>query len=67
MTVHHPTMEAIEVADQGHVPLFDQDSVPAITAFIAKCDDAHRRKPGDSGIARRDAVAAPRLTGSPAH
>jgi pimeloyl-ACP methyl ester carboxylesterase len=56
MLVHHPTMDVVEVADQGHVPLFDQSSVPAIIALIAKCDETQRRKPIDSGAARPEAL-----------
>ena len=65
MLVHHPTMEVVEVPDQGHVPLFDADSVPAIVAFIAKCEETHRRKPIDSGATRPEAL--PGLAGAVAH
>ncbi len=65
MLVHHPTMEVVEVPDQGHVPLFDQSSVPAIVAFIAKCEETHRRKPIDNGAARRE--VPPELTGEATH
>jgi pimeloyl-ACP methyl ester carboxylesterase len=65
MLVHHPTMEIVEVADQGHVPLFDQSSVPAIVAFIAKCEETQQRKPGNGGVAR--SMPSPGLTGSAAH
>lgn len=65
MRVHHPTMEIVEVADQGHVPLFDQDTVPAIIAFIAKCDETQRHKPTTGAVARGE--AAPRLTDSATH
>jgi pimeloyl-ACP methyl ester carboxylesterase len=64
MLVHHPTMDVVEVADQGHVPLFDQSSVPAIIALIAKCDETQRRKPIDSGAARPEAL--PGLAGAAA-
>jgi pimeloyl-ACP methyl ester carboxylesterase len=57
MRVHHPAMDVVEVPDQGHVPLFDQSSVPAIIAFIAKCEETQRRKPIPNSAARREAVA----------
>jgi pimeloyl-ACP methyl ester carboxylesterase len=38
MKEHHPTMEVIEVADQGHVPLLGGDDlINAILDFVAKC------------------------------
>jgi pimeloyl-ACP methyl ester carboxylesterase len=40
-----PDLESIEVADQGHVPLFDADVTARILAFAAKCEAAARRNP----------------------
>ena len=37
MREHHPGLESVEVADQGHVPLFDADVTARIIAFTAKC------------------------------
>jgi len=50
MGARHPAMEVIVVPDQGHVPSFDSDTIPAIAAFIVKCEDKlkevrHRRVP----------------------
>jgi pimeloyl-ACP methyl ester carboxylesterase len=66
MLVHHPTMEVVEVADQGHVPLFDQGSVPAIVAFIAKCDGAQQNKPANVGAVHQTRTPTPGLA-RPAH
>jgi pimeloyl-ACP methyl ester carboxylesterase len=39
-----PTMEVIEVPDQGHVPaLAGTDLLCGIAAFVTKCDVASRR------------------------
>jgi pimeloyl-ACP methyl ester carboxylesterase len=38
MQVRHPDMESIEVADQGHVPLFGGDVVSHIIEFVATCE-----------------------------
>jgi pimeloyl-ACP methyl ester carboxylesterase len=39
MGARHPNMESIEVADQGHVPLLDdEDLIRHVTEFIHKCD-----------------------------
>jgi pimeloyl-ACP methyl ester carboxylesterase len=38
MREHHPTMESVEVADQGHVPLLDAAIIPRIVEFVARCD-----------------------------
>jgi pimeloyl-ACP methyl ester carboxylesterase len=37
MRARHPDMETIEVADQGHVPLFGGAVVSRIIEFVAKC------------------------------
>jgi pimeloyl-ACP methyl ester carboxylesterase len=37
MKTHHPDLEAIEVADQGHTPLLDGDLIGHIAAFVQKC------------------------------
>jgi pimeloyl-ACP methyl ester carboxylesterase len=42
MGARHPAMEVIVVPDQGHVPSFDSDTIPAIAAFVVKCDDKLR-------------------------
>jgi pimeloyl-ACP methyl ester carboxylesterase len=45
MAARHPGLQAIEVPDQGHVPLFDVEGVlEKIVAFVAACD-------GDAGAA----------------
>lgn len=38
MQARHPGLEIVEVPDQGHVPLFDTQTIPAVAAFIATCD-----------------------------
>jgi pimeloyl-ACP methyl ester carboxylesterase len=39
MHSHHPTMESIEIADQGHVPMLDSpDLIRRIAEFVAGCD-----------------------------
>lgn len=43
MAARHTGMQAIEVADQGHVPLLEGDELlGSIGAFVAKCDGAGR-------------------------
>jgi pimeloyl-ACP methyl ester carboxylesterase len=49
MRARHPDMDAMEVADQGHVPLLEgEDIISRIMAFITKCDarDMRARPPG---------------------
>jgi pimeloyl-ACP methyl ester carboxylesterase len=39
MRAHHPAMETIEIADQGHVPLLDSpDLIRRIVEFVARCE-----------------------------
>ena len=39
MHSHHPTMESIEIADQGHVPMLDSpDLIRRVAEFVAGCD-----------------------------
>ncbi len=38
MRARHPAMELVEVADQGHVPLFDHELRNRVAEFVAKCD-----------------------------
>jgi pimeloyl-ACP methyl ester carboxylesterase len=39
MQARHPTMESIEIADQGHVPLLDgADLIRRVAEFVAGCD-----------------------------
>jgi pimeloyl-ACP methyl ester carboxylesterase len=39
MSVHHPCLEAIEVPDQGHVPLLEGvELLQRIAAFVQKCE-----------------------------
>jgi pimeloyl-ACP methyl ester carboxylesterase len=46
MQARHPVMETVEVADQGHVPLFDHELRNRIAGFVAKCDEKFStRKP----------------------
>ena len=41
MHARHPNLESIEVADQGHVPLLEDDTLlQRIVAFVKKCDMA---------------------------
>ena len=41
MAAHHPDLETIEVADQGHVPLLEgEDLLLRLSQFVAKCDGA---------------------------
>jgi pimeloyl-ACP methyl ester carboxylesterase len=37
MKAHHPNLEVIEVADQGHTPLLEGELISRIAAFIEKC------------------------------
>ncbi len=38
MHAHHPGMQSVEIADQGHVPLLDSpDLIERIAAFVASC------------------------------
>jgi pimeloyl-ACP methyl ester carboxylesterase len=44
MHEHHRTMESIEVADQGHVPVLESGGlIGRIAEFVAKCDNTHAR------------------------
>ncbi|HEX4408465.1 MAG TPA: alpha/beta hydrolase [Xanthobacteraceae bacterium] len=43
MRSRYPGLEVIEVPDQGHVPLFDSLTIPAIVAFVAHCDSVGPR------------------------
>ena len=46
MQARHPNLEALEVADQGHVPLLDDfDLINRISAFVRRCDDKARSLP----------------------
>lgn len=49
MRERHPDMEAIEVTDQGHVPLLDGDDlIHRVAAFVARCEGADvRERPQD--------------------
>jgi pimeloyl-ACP methyl ester carboxylesterase len=41
MHARHPSLESIDVADQGHVPLLEEDALlRRIKAFVEKCDAA---------------------------
>jgi pimeloyl-ACP methyl ester carboxylesterase len=58
MRARHPTMESIEIADQGHVPLLNgPDLIRRVAEFICSCDternqaDAEGRK-AESAISR---------------
>jgi pimeloyl-ACP methyl ester carboxylesterase len=66
MRVHHPAMEVIEVADQGHVPLFDHDTIPSIAAFVARCEETLLHQPG-SGAPRPAGMQTAGSTRSAAH
>jgi pimeloyl-ACP methyl ester carboxylesterase len=44
MRARHPTLESIEIADQGHVPLLEGNALlNHIRAFVEKCDAAAGR------------------------
>jgi pimeloyl-ACP methyl ester carboxylesterase len=61
MKERHPTMEVIEVPDQGHVPvLAGEKLLNHIAAFVAKCDAAANRtalNPNNAGAADFQAAA----------
>jgi pimeloyl-ACP methyl ester carboxylesterase len=40
MKTHHPDLDLIEVADQGHVPLLEGDLIGRIVAFVERCERA---------------------------
>jgi pimeloyl-ACP methyl ester carboxylesterase len=41
MAARHRNVEAVEVADQGHVPLLDGEDLPRrVSQFVARCDGA---------------------------
>jgi pimeloyl-ACP methyl ester carboxylesterase len=41
MRTHHPVLETLEVADQGHTPLLvEGDVVARIRAFVGRCEAA---------------------------
>jgi pimeloyl-ACP methyl ester carboxylesterase len=61
MVARHPAMEAIVVADQGHVPLFDSTAIQPVAAFVAQCD-VTLHKHGDIGGAPQSRVQASVLT-----
>jgi pimeloyl-ACP methyl ester carboxylesterase len=44
MRSHHPSMETLEVPDQGHTPLLvEGDVIGRLAAFALRCDAAHGR------------------------
>lgn len=43
MAVRHPGMQAIEVADQGHVPLLEGEINDRIAEFVAGCDGTPKK------------------------
>jgi len=38
MRQHHPGLQTVVVADEGHVPVFDTSLIARIAAFIVECD-----------------------------
>jgi pimeloyl-ACP methyl ester carboxylesterase len=38
MVARHPGMEVVEVADQGHVPLFEGELLVRVARFVATCE-----------------------------
>jgi len=61
MRERHPNMEAIEIADEGHVPLLEgNDLLLQIGRFVEACDVASRPKrrthEGETGSARSEAL-----------
>ena len=56
MRARHPTVDAVEVADQGHVPLFDAALIRRIADFVDGCDTGSRlatRRPDTMASKRR--------------
>jgi pimeloyl-ACP methyl ester carboxylesterase len=52
MAARHPGLEAVEVPDQGHVPLLEGAPVARIAAFVGRCEsalDPPARRRGRSG------------------
>ena len=50
MRARHPTMQVIEVADQGHAPILSGSAlVEDIVAFIRSCAAAEAKTPSESG------------------
>src|SRR5579883_242541 len=67
MRERHPSMEVIEVPDQGHVPLFDEDLIGRVAAFVGACDEtAGRSGTAPTGPSEAQA-AAPRRWGQRWH
>ena len=60
MHARHPTMESIEIPDQGHVPLLDSpDLIRCIAEFVGSCD-AER-----NGAGAERKAPSPQYRGSP--
>ncbi len=57
MQARHPTMELIEIADQGHVPLLDSpDLIRRVAEFVCSCDAARSRAEApEKGAGHHDA------------
>ena len=44
MAAHHPNLETLEVADQGHTPLLvEPDVIGRIADFVGRCEPTHTR------------------------
>jgi pimeloyl-ACP methyl ester carboxylesterase len=53
MRARHPGLETVEVADQGHVPLFDADVTARVIAFVAECERLIRPREAQAASGRR--------------
>jgi pimeloyl-ACP methyl ester carboxylesterase len=67
MAARHPDMKVIVVPDQGHVPLFDRETIPPIATFAATCDGRLKSNRGFPGEARESRMQPPVLTSSAAN
>ncbi len=55
MLAHHPQMQVVEVADEGHVPLLEGDELlQRVAQFVAACENADT---GHEGCAARPSAA----------
>jgi pimeloyl-ACP methyl ester carboxylesterase len=63
MQARHPTMESIEIAEQGHVPLLDSpDLIRRVAEFICSCDAERNRADAEGNHAESAISRAPPAT-----
>jgi pimeloyl-ACP methyl ester carboxylesterase len=56
MRAHHPGLESIEIADQGHVPLLEEaELLDRIVCFVEKCERVHNQDRADTFAPRQRA------------